>query len=536
MAVKLMIVDDEQVIRCGIASSVDWGKLGIELAGEASNGRDGLAKALIVKPDIVLSDVKMPVMDGIRMAKQIREKLPKTRIVMLSGYSDFEFTREAFKAGAVDYLLKPVSIAELTDLMARVCDEVRSGWDKDRKAQNSERLLHQAWPVLQWEFLSEYLFGKMTEKQFLEKGRASMKFQLDGPYYQMMVMDYDDFYQMNYGIEDSRLLLYALSNITGEILEPVGKATVCYMSESSLAVLLSSDREISLMQSVESASQIQFYIMQYFKQTVTIGIGECAAGLQKIRHSFKQARNAADGRIIRGKNQVITYEQMEAADHSGLLVMEQREEEELREKIRLLKPMEVQSCLNQIFEIHFTGCKDKKAAQQFCLSAVSIGLQEMKRMKLEPELVFGSGEALLQEIERYETLSDLRMWVKNVYNRVLNALNSSQSSQYKGIVKRSMEYAMEHYSEKLKVADLAEIVFVTPNYFSKVFKEETGENFTEWLNKYRIEKAKERMMAEPEEKTYQTALEVGFQDYKYFTYIFKKYTGYSPGNYKQISR
>lgn len=535
MAIKLLIVDDEQVIRCGIASSVDWGKLDIEIVGEASNGRDGFSKALIMKPDIILSDVKMPVMDGIQMAKQIKEKLPRTRIVMLSGYRDFQFTREAFKAGAVDYLLKPVSIGELTELMVRICSEMRSGWDKEKKVQDSERLLHRARPVLRWEFFARYLSGEMSELQFRQEGQTSMQFHLGGPYYQVLVMDYDDFYFMNDGKEASRLLLYALSNIAEEVLKALGENTICYMNESSLVVLLSIGKQIRLTQVVEYASQIQFYIVQYFKKTVTVGVGACVEGVNEIRQSFAQARRAADGRVIYGKNRVITYEQMEAADSHGLLVLEQGEEHVLREQIRLLKPMEVQECLNRIFEDYFATYKEKKAAQQFCILLVSIALQEMKRMKVDPDQVFSGTRELLLELERYETLAEMRMWVKNVYSRIVSALSSRQSSQFKGIVKRSMEYAMEHYAEKLKVADLAEIVYVTPNYLSKVFKEETGENFTEWLNKYRVEKAKERMMEDPEGKAYQIAREVGFQDYKYFTYIFKKYTGYSPANYKHIS-
>ncbi len=104
--IKLMVVDDEPVIREGIETAVDWERLDIQVVGTAGNGRDGMAKALAQKPDIVITDIRMPVMDGIHFAKELKEKLPNVRIVFLTGYSEFEYAREAIRIGAAEYLVK----------------------------------------------------------------------------------------------------------------------------------------------------------------------------------------------------------------------------------------------------------------------------------------------------------------------------------------------------------------------------------------------------------------------------------------------
>lgn len=533
MAVKLMIVDDEQIIRRGIESSIDWEELGIKLAAQASNGRDGLARALMVQPDIILTDVKMSIMNGIQMVQQIKEKLPAVHVVMISGYSDFQLTREAFKAGAVDYLLKPVSVEDLKELMIKLRDEVYREREQQVRKRSNSKIIHQALPVLRGEFLYKFIRREISVDEFRANGTSQMGFLLAGNYYQAMIMEYDAYQQMIKGKEDSRLLLYALSNIAKEILEPVGETTVCYLNEYSLFILVSSKTSGILFQIVEYCRQIEFYVTQHYKQTVTVGIGECVEGLQEFRRSFHQAEEAVIRKVVRGRNQVITYEDILDGQQEAFVVLDPRDEGILREKIKLMKPMEIQQQLNHIFEIYLKECRQRRAIQQFCIFLVSIILQETQRISSDGRI--DKNKSFFEEIEQYETLPEMQMWVKNIYSRLMQEMGSSQSSQYKGIVKKSMEYAMAHYKEKLQVSDMAAKAYVTPNYFSKVFKQETGENFTEWLNKYRIEKAKERMAAEMEEKTYEIAIEVGFQDYKYFTYIFKKYTGYSPGNYRNLS-
>lgn len=532
--IRLMIVDDELVIRKGLETSVDWASLGIEIVAQASNGRDGLSRALVMQPDIILSDVKMPVMDGITMVQEVRKKLPNVHVVMLSGYSDFQFTRQAFKAGAVDYLLKPVSVEVLTELMGKLQGKIYEERENRRQRQNRGQIIHQALPVLRGELFLKYARGEITQEEFWSRGMAKLGFLLGGPFYQTVILEYDAYHQMIKGKEDSGLMQYTLSNIAGEILGTLGQVTVCYLSESRILAVISTEEESSLYQVAEYCREVQFYVMRYFGQTVTAGIGACGDGEKILKESFAQAEEAVKSKVIRGKNQIVTYEDVGEREDDRFLVLPAEMEKNLREQIRLQKEMEVQKQLDQIFIQCLKGRTDRKEIQRFCILLVSILFQELESGKTEGEILRDGN--LFEEIERCEIFFEMRMWVKHIYSQMFQRLEQSQSSQYHGIVKKTMEYAMEHYAEKLKATDMAALAFVTPNYFSRIFKQETGENFTEWLNKYRIEKAKELMSRESEDKSYEIAMKVGFQDYKYFTYIFKKYTGYSPVNYRNLSR
>lgn len=532
--IRVMIVDDEQMIRKGLAEAIDWKAKDMELVAEASNGRDGLSRALLLRPDIVISDVKMPIMDGIQMVQQIREKMDFVRVIMLSGYSDFEYSRRAFKAGAVDYLLKPISMEELNGLLDQIGEEIKRERNQKEKKGKDGRILHQMLPVLRGELLLDFALGKISTEVFMSRGELEMQMDLSGPFYQMILMEVDDYRHEKETKEEVRLLLYALANITKEILDTVGMVTAGYYNDSGLLILLSAS--CSMTQIVECCRQIQFYSLKYFQKSVSLGIGEAFERLEGIQISFQQARSGVEGKMTRGKNLIITADEVWGKDGNevSVLVLEERDEEYLRQQLRLVKGMEVQSILNDIFERYLKNCRKKNVARQFCMNLVVIALQELRRFQVEPQMIFSKGERLLEEVETYEVLADMQLWTKNVYSRVLKAMGTKSSNQYKGIVKKGMEYAMAHYTEKLQVSDLADYVYVTPNYFSKVFKQETGENFTEWLNKYRIEKVKEQMEREPQKKTYQIALEAGFLDYKYFAFLFKKYTGYTPVTYRQI--
>ena len=123
---KLMIVDDEAVIRSGIANVVDWGVLDIEVVGEAANGRDALNRSLLLRPDIVITDIKMPIIGGLEFARELLKKRPDTRVVLLTGYSDFEYMQQAIQIGVMDYLLKPVRVDELERLMQRLCTDINA--------------------------------------------------------------------------------------------------------------------------------------------------------------------------------------------------------------------------------------------------------------------------------------------------------------------------------------------------------------------------------------------------------------------------
>lgn len=359
--VRVLVVDDEPIIRKGIIQSIDWEQYEVEMSGEASNGKEALALVKEKKPDIVITDIRMPVMDGLELAKNLENVSPPVKTIILSGYGEFGYAQKAIKYKVSEFIVKPVGAEELIRVVLKLKNEI------------------------------------ITERKRAEQRR----------FYEVMIKE-------NY---------------------------ITYINRFC-----------------DEEKELQFC----FKQMDQMGVNHLLDHLID-RFIFEKA----DHHCIRNISLFFLFSALKTMREMGISAEE-----------RVLK-------------------------------------------QFDPFL----------EIEKLETAEEIREWLKNVFKALLCIIENEKREKYKYIVKFSMDFFVSHYKEPISLKKIAKKVHVTPNYFSKVFREETGENFIEWLNKFRVEKAKE-MILELGMKTYEVAEEVGFNNYKHFTYNFKKYTGLSPTKFR----
>lgn len=531
--IRLMIVDDEPIIREGMMTIIDWESLGVIVVGTVGNGRDGLARAMVEKPDIVITDIRMPVVDGIKFSEELHAKLPKTRIVFLTGYNDFEYTRHAVRIGAADYLLKPVNTEELTGLIKKLVNEIiRESREFENRSQRAV-LLKENLPLMRSRCIHDFMWGKTEEKRFLERA-GFLGIPLMEENLRIVIFCIDYYFQLlANGEREADLLKYALSNVAEELMGRLGNICVCDEGEARLMVLLSSGEDTK--EVARSAREVQFYLRKHYGLSVSVGIGKLVSEWGDLKLSYQNADEALEGRMKQGSSQIIAREKSHGSLREEKIFITAEEEAELKNAVTLLDRRKIYDTLEEIFQKYVMEQEvGRKAVEQFCMYLVLIAMREVQRFQLAPEQVLGKNYYFYEEVSKYVTADDLEMWLKDIYSSVLQAVEDRRNSKYKGIVTNGIAYAQDHVSESIQVADVAKAVYVTPNYFSKIFKEETGENFTDWLNKFRIEMAKKRMEKEPETKIYTIAEECGFSDYKYFAFIFKKYTGYTPTSYRNM--
>lgn len=529
-----MIVDDEPIIRKGILTSIDWDKTGIYWVDEAGNGKDALSKALIHKPDIVVTDIKMPIMDGIEFSKELRSQLPKTKIVFLTGYNDFDYLRHALKVGAMDYLLKPVNVLELVNLMKKLKQEVEEESKFMIDKMQESQLMDENLLWMRFKIINQFIKSEIPVAEFIQRSKT-IGVDLAGPGYQIVRISINNYHQIiENGEKEIYLLKYAIINFAEEILARNMKVSICDVSQDTIIALLSHNTTSKVI--IENCKEIQYYIKKYFKFSITIGIGQRVETLQELKHSFYQAEEAIENRNIKEKDQIIMYDNDKFSTIMKVkLFLDEQEEKYLKEQLSLLNNKEVYAILDGLFVKYFYNQEIKrKTLEQLCMNLISIAVKELEQYHISPILVLDRDYYFYNEIYKYETLEDVELWITSIFNKTLASIEEHKNNKYKNVVVKALKYAKEHYNENLRISDIANEVFVTPNYFSKIFKEETGENFTEWLNKYRVEQAKKLMVIQPESKIYDIAEATGFHDYKYFTFIFKKYTGHTPYSYKEI--
>lgn len=532
---KLMIVDDEAVIRSGMATIVDWDSLGIELVAEASNGRDALSQALLLEPDIVITDIKMPLVSGVDFARMLLEKRPKTRIIFLTGYSDFEYMRKAVRLGVDDYLLKPIKVSELEVLIKRISADIISEQEKMQQESSVTKLLARNRPILRGNCFQLFMTGK-CQVSFFKAEAVQLGIPLRACHYAAVAFDIDDYNRVSAQEERDYQMRYAVLNIAEETLEQIGASAFGYLPlESSLLGIVNLEYG-SLEDVAEACRQIQFYIQRFFDFTVTASIGMEVERLEDFPASCQLACNALKRKIYEGKNRVLLSDGEPPELVQKTILLKKQDENELREAFHMRNNLKLQRKLDEIITTYLSQEQySALSIRHFGFTLLMIALHTLEDEQISQEEAYGQNSRLSEELAYYETVDEIRMFIKNVYFRTLQALQRQDTGGRNKIVREAMRYVKQNYASGIQVTDVAAAVYVTPNYFSKIFKQEMGENFTEWLNKFRVEKAKELIHSQPYEKIYEIAEQAGFGDYKYFSFIFKKYTGYTPLTYKKLN-
>lgn len=536
--IKLMIVDDESIIRRGIRTSIDWWTLNVDIVGEARNGKQALDLVQDLKPDIVVTDIRMPHMDGLEFAQQLKEQYPHIRIIILSGYDDFDYARQALKIGVTEYLMKPVGAEELSALISRLGTEITQEKLQNEKEQSNQFLMRENFPYIQRMWLNRLLKGDMKINDAVIDKAAQLRIPLDGPEYGVVVVDVDDFRLNTEHVSDreKELIHYSINNIVEEVFSSVFQCTACHSEFDNINVLLNANMH-NKHRIMETCIEAQRCIARYMRLSVTIGLGQYVSELADVHESYRQAVYAMQCKVYKGKGQIIAYQdveseiQGESSKSKREILLPSEDEKELLEYLSTMDKAKIDELLDtrfkQFAQSYITYEKIKNISVKWVILAIAhleqmgVDLSDSKSVVLNP----------YAEIEKYETTDDIQRWLGGLFNVFIESIAAYKNVRYKNIVSVAIKYIHEHYSEEIRLEDISSQVFVTPNYFSRIFKEETGQHFTEWLNKYRVEKAKV-LLKDSSAKIYEVAERVGYNDYKYFTHIFKKVTGLTPKEYR----
>ncbi len=533
--IKLLIVDDEAVIRKGLQTSIDWDLYGIRIVGEAKNGQEALEKALALQPEIILTDIRMPIMDGLAFAKAAHEKLPSAKIIILSGYDDFDYAQQALRLGAADYLLKPFGAEELLDLILQLKEKICAEQQQLEQALHTQNIVQKNRSFLQAELIQALLEAAYADRAHIFEKARLIDLNLSGPFYQVFVFNIDDqeIILANLPHKEADFIKSSLLNIASEVLQQYWNGTFC-TSEPDYFVGLVNLNDGSGLPLLEVCREIKGTVYKYLKLTITIGIGACCSGIERIPDSYQGALRALRQKVYQGKNTVIHIKDVPPASPLITFANPAHEEKEL---LKALKTPD-EKRITELLAAAFTAFKQKQApleeVKNYCIKLAYLSIYTLEAMGIQIERLDAEINLYIQ-VKKYETMADLEQWLNEFLQKLIQNLSTYQVQKYKQIIKNAIDYIQEHYHESITLKTLADLVYVSPNYLSRIFKEETGENFVEWLNKFRIEKAKE-LLKDYRIKTYEIAERVGYSDYKYFSYNFKKYTGKSTRQYLEENR
>lgn len=540
----LVIVDDEPSVVNGLRTHVDWAAQGIELIGTADDGDTGLALIRELKPDIVLTDVQMPSMDGIRMAAEVRALLPETKIVFISGHNDADYLRSALQMHAADYIFKPVSRKELSVVMGKVTAALDAENRERNRITEMQIKLTQSMPLLREKFLLSVISDGIQTASIQDKLEFLGLPQLAAEGYILMVIVLDDVPEVldTRSEQERQLLSYMVLNIIQELVD-LQMRGVTFEKEPGEYVGILLNRQLPPQESGESpenellvlAESIRSNLRKWLKLSVTIGVGEGVERLSEVPSSYKQAREAADQKWYLGKNRILTMDNI-ASGGSG---------EDLRYRFEPEWGERVWSALK-------SGDRERLQAglaDLFSLLGQNQGQRARYAQNVSLHLILKSSQVLLElggmteewetrelaawkQVMGQETMQELLQYTEAYLLQVCDFALMKRSGKAGEVIERVRRLIGERYPENLTVADIAVGVYLSPTYVRLLFKQETGETLFEYLTRVRIEQAKS-LLRDPQIKFYEICYAVGYSDPSHFSRLFKKITGTTPSAYRE---
>ena len=522
---RVLLVDDEEEIRSGISRKIDWASLGFSLVGEAGNGEEALELAERLRPDVVLTDIKMPFMDGLELCRRLRLILPGARLVVFSGFDDFEYARQAMSLGVSEYILKPINAPELIQVLEKLRQELDRRRLERRDMETLRRRYEESLPVLRELFYTRLLSGQIRPEQVQDR---AARYEIDLPQglwtAALVHVDGDE------GERDELLLLSVQSFLEQHFaLEGCSARVVLYGDMAAL--LLHLDREDRLYPLLEELERLSRLSQSYLGLRLTTGVGLVCRGAEELDRSAAGARSALDYRVLAGGGRVIYIGDLEPQS-AAAPSFEEEDQRALSAAVKLGTREQAEAVVRELMERLRHAGLSLSRCDLFLLEVVTCLVRLARSGGLAVEEVFGEGFTGAVSVSDFSSLEELGDWLAERCGRLHDLLGRRRSDSAWQMVERAENYIAEHYTdEDLSVEALCSHIHLSPTYFSTLFKREVGLSFTAYVTKMRMEEAA-RLLRETDEKTWRIAEATGYGDPNYFSYVFKRHFGQSPSRFR----
>lgn len=536
---KILIVDDEEIIRNGIISSIDWEGCGYEIVGQAENGKVALEAALKSKPDIILTDIYMPVMDGIEFSWEIKKVLPEVIIIFLTGYNEFTYAQQAIEVGIFRYITKPILNDELIQTLNEASEALEHKEMEKVNLDRLKKLLNESLPLFKERFFLNLVNGTLTEQE-IKKKLDYLKLNLDAEGFVCAVITIDDFAQLSQknSEADMSLMKFCIQNMAAEVLADPGHMIYTFeekRSEIGILYCIRQNAQEDVPTDLQHRIQkLQNYAYEYLKLTISVGLGRLYKLLPDIRKSYSEAKLALEYRLAFGRNSIILIEDI---DSSPQIILSNETMQKINDLVLYTKGGNKESAIHTLNEI-FEYLQGENAVKRDDIHLLSI---EIVNSIIHIDLEFGAdlsqvlGDSFSPfSIMKYDTIDDIQRELSALVSNSVDFILGKHHIVTRNYVEKARDFILENYMNPgLSLKLISESVHVSSGYFSQLFKQVMGESCTEYLTKTRIDTAK-KLLKKTTLKTYEIAEKVGFNDPQYFSTCFKKTIGVSPTEYRDM--
>ncbi|GLX70233.1 response regulator [Paenibacillus glycanilyticus] len=528
---KVLIVEDEPLLREGLIRKIDWNRLSLTLAGEAGDGFEAMFQLVSCQPDIILTDVRMPGMDGLQFINQARVVCPNAKFVIISGFNEFEYVREALLNHVKDYLLKPIDKEKLHVLLAGLVEELQM----ERQQEEERSKLHALDKMIRQSHLQplDFQLTHLISEQDSPMDGLPLEFVRSNSFASVSV-------RIVYRIETSRfkeneepLARFAVQNSIENALAALPVEAIAfkhaYHSEEIVVFLASRTSPLDPGTIVDTLTQTVKWIGQHLGLIVSIGVGGAKKELTQLRLSSLEARKALQNRLLFGGGHVYT----DVANHSPSAAVFPLLQQAERSLTALLADGQHREFLDYATQLFHTLAESPDARYDHMeyLYTEIVHILRKHAAKTAIELPNWNLGTPIASLENFTDWRDIMQVIKQQLERLSHVLNGGSERSCDDIIESVQQYVQQHYEEELSLQWVSDTYYIHPNYFSKRFKHIVGSSYNDYVTRVRIERSKE-LLKTTTLKIARISELVGYEDQSYFCNVFKKVTGVSPSAYR----
>jgi two-component system, response regulator YesN len=534
---KVLLVDDEALIREAISENIKWEEHGFEFLGACENGKDAIEKMKEDVPDLLITDICMPYVDGMELTKYVYEKYPLTKVIIISGYDEFEYAKTAVKYKVLEYVLKPITAYELTELL----DKIKMDFDKESDKNKNLKKIREAYmsnlPVLKGRFLNSLIQGNILQED-IKKKLEDYRIDLSGRHFITAMIEVDDLeeYLKRHRTIKEELALFSIYNITEEIVNKYKCGVTFQNGEDKPIVIFKADKEEGFRSLVfDICAQIRNALNQYLKIDATIGIGNTVPNTGLLNRSLETAKAILEYRFLLGGNVVLDARELSEGKTSAGTDISIWIEKILL-SIKAGDTAEIDKVIRNFIQTLRTDYVPKNRIIIYIQNIVLSIVNMLDEAGLSDEEFMEGEYTFINRIYMLGHLRDIENELITFCMKVSQGMTSEKDSYGNKQAVMALNYIDKNYgNSEISLNSVCNYLAMSTSYFSSIFKNYTGETFIEALTKKRIEKAKS-LIENTALKSYEVANEVGFSDPHYFSIIFKKHTGFTPTEYAKNKR
>jgi two-component system response regulator YesN len=514
---KVLLVDDERIILDGISNVVDWAAAGTTLVGTARNGIEAFEFVKQNPPDIIISDIKMPGMDGLQLASKMFAEYPNIKLILLSGFSEFEYARSAMRYGVKHYLLKPCNENKILDSLRELVEELNREEQREEFVLNMRYGLEKVLPHVKEQFLKEFVTNKTYGNRDWEYYRKLFDLDLQNRKVRLILFQLEGQFEFEH--------MFAVKNIAEDLLQK----TVLSSTVGEQVLIVVEDAE-SVSELYACIQQIRETFLRYYKIDLTIALSE-ADEFIRARSLYKETLECLNHRFYLGEGSLITKR--------DIVNVEQSETSELTfDEDNLMLQIKAGHWEEAYLEIDLFFQKLGGLRSNISTAKSYVIQLFMAIIRLGDADAMAHYKDNLVKLMDLETLQSIQPFFKEMAHQITLSHYEHTKNKHCAIIDKVLDIIDGHLGNtELSLNWVAhQMLYMNSDYLGKLFKKRTGEKFSNYVMKVRISKATELIEQKTDIKIFELAEMLGFGDNpQYFSQVFKKYAGCTPSEYMKTN-